>query len=146
MYKPAVFTDDIDQDLNHALDVIEELGVQWVEIRSAWGKNLVFHTENQLQEIAQAIHARGLRVRCVAAPVFKSRLKGRGQASNQLFHAREQDEQEQQLAMIRKAARIARLFDTNLVRCFAFWRLGDDPTPLWSELLEQFQPAIKIAE
>ena len=31
----AVFTDDIDQDLTHALDVAEELGTRWVEVRSA---------------------------------------------------------------------------------------------------------------
>jgi sugar phosphate isomerase/epimerase len=37
------------------------------------------------------------------------------------------------------------LFDTHLVRCFSFWRIGDDPTPIWSDMLEQFQPAIKVA-
>jgi len=146
MFNLAVFTDDINQDLERALDVVEELGVKWVEIRSAWGKNLVFHADEQLQEIAHAIHSRGLRVRCVAAPVFKSRLKGCGEASKQLFQAEEQDDPRQQLAMIRKAARIARLFDTHLVRCFAFWRIGDDPTPIWADLLEQFQPALKVAQ
>jgi sugar phosphate isomerase/epimerase len=146
MLNIGVFTDDIDQDLNRAINVVEELDLKWVEIRSAWDKNLVFHTEEQLHDIAQAIHARDLRVRCIAAPIFKSRLKGRGEASKQLFHAEERDAPEQQLAMIRKAARVARLFDTNLVRCFSFWRISDDPTPIWSDMLEQFQPAIKVAE
>jgi len=145
MFNLAVFSDDIDQDLNRALDVIEDLGVKWVEIRSAWGKNLVFHTDEKLNEIVQTIHHRGLRVGCVAAPIFKSRLEGRGEASGQLFHAEEQDSPAQQMEMISKAARIARLFETPLVRCFSFWRIGDDPSAIWPDLLEQFRPAVEIA-
>jgi sugar phosphate isomerase/epimerase len=146
VFELGVFADDIDQNLDHALDVIQELGVKWVEIRSAWGKNLVFHADEQLEQIAQAIHARGLRVPCLAAPIFKSRLKGRGQASAQLFHAEERDDPTQQIELLRKAARIARLLGTHRVRCFSFWRISDDPTPIWADLLEQFEPAIKVAE
>ena len=146
MFNLAVFADDIDQDLDHALDVVEEFGVEWVEIRSAWGKNLVDHTDEAVRQVHDAIHTRGLRVPCIAAPLFKSRLRGQGEASEELFFAQQRDDVAQQIAMLRRAAEIARLFDTKLVRCFSFWRIGDDPAEIWSDLLEPFQEAIRAAQ
>jgi sugar phosphate isomerase/epimerase len=146
MFELAIFTDDIDQNLDHALDVIEELDVSWVEIRSAWGQNLVHHSGQKIEEIRRAIHNRGMRVACIAAPLFKSRLQGRGKADEELFFAEEQDDMAQQLAILRRSAELARLFDTDLVRCFSFWRIDDDPTALWPDLLESFAPAVRLAE
>lgn len=146
MFEIAVFTDDITQDLDHALDVIEEFGLEWVEIRSAWGKNLMIQTDEELDRVIRTIHDRGFRVPCVAAPIYKSRLPGyKGGKAGHLFHGEEQDVLEQQVALIRRAARIGRRFGTNLVRCFSFWRIGEDPTPLWADLLAQFQVAVRVA-
>jgi sugar phosphate isomerase/epimerase len=146
MFELAVFTDDITQDLDHALDVAEEFGLSWVEIRSAWGKNLMVQTEEELDKIVQTIHGRGFRVPCVAAPVFKSRLPGHtGEERGHLFHDEERDAPEKQVALIRHAASIARRFDTRLVRSFSFWRLGDDPAPLWDDIRAQYEMALKVA-
>ena len=146
MFDLAVFADDIDQDLNHTLDVIEEFGLKWVEIRSAWGKNLMDHGDEAVQAVVQAVRARGLRVPCIAAPFLKCRLKGKGQASPELVHAQQRDDVAQQMLVLRRAIELARLFDTNLVRCFSFWRIGDDPTPIWNELLEHFRQPVRLAE
>jgi sugar phosphate isomerase/epimerase len=145
MFELAVFCDDIDQDLDHALDVVAELGLNWVEIRSAWGKNLLFHSDEELDKIVGAIQGRGLRVPSVSAPIFKSHLPGHRGVSGHMFHGEERDSLELQMALIRRAAQIGRLFDTNLVRCFSFWRIGDDPTPLWAEMLAMYQAAIEAA-
>lgn len=146
MFDFAVFADDISQDLAHALDVVQELGLEWVEIRSAWGKNLVFQQEEEVHRVETMLRDRGLRVPSIAAPIFKSRLHGRGQSSQQLFNAEERDDLADQLALIRKAVHIARLFETNRVRCFSFWKTGDDVQTLWPELLAAFEPAVEIAE
>ncbi len=146
MFDFAIFADDISQDLAYALGVVQELGLAWVEIRSAWDKNLVFQEDEDLQRVTSMIRDRGLRVPCVAAPIFKSRLHGRGQSSRQLFHAEERDDLADQLALIRQAAHIARLFETNRVRCFAFWKTDEDVQSLWPELLATFQLAVEIAE
>jgi len=112
MFDLAVFADDIDQDLDHALDVIEEFGLKWVEFRSAWGKNLMDHGDEAVQAVVQAVRARGLGVPCIAAPFLKCRLKGKGQVSQELFHAQQRDEMAQQMLVLRKAIELARLFDT----------------------------------
>ena len=86
-----------------------------------------------------------MRVPCIAAPLFKSRLEGRGKVSKELFHARQRDDLAQQIALLQHAAGIARLFGTNLVRCFSFWRVGDDPTAVWDRLLEPFYLLVQEA-
>ncbi|MEW5956187.1 MAG: sugar phosphate isomerase/epimerase family protein [Chloroflexota bacterium] len=146
MFELAVFADDIDQDLNHALDVMAELGLKWLEIRSAWGQNLVHQPPEKVQAIHQAIHSRGLRLPCIAAPLFKSRLKGQGEVSQERFFAQEQDDMAQQIAILQRAVEIARLFETNLIRCFSFWRIGADPTPIWSDLRQAFSIIVPLAE
>ena len=142
----ALFADDIDQDVTHALDVIESFGLKWVEIRSAWGKNMIDHADKQAREVHALITQRGMKVRCIAAPLLKCKLKGKGEVSQETFNAQTRDSIEQQLAVLRRAIELARLFDTNLVRSFSFWKVGNAPTPIWDELLDPFQPIVRIAE
>jgi sugar phosphate isomerase/epimerase len=153
MFDIAVFADDIDQDLGRALDVVAEFGLEWVEIRSAWGVNLMDHTDEKVRQVFQATQTRGLRVPCIPAPLFKSRLGGRGQVSKELFHAQQRDDLELQMTLLRRAAEIAHIFGTELVRCFSFWRIeprapgiGHDPAAIWSEMLEPFHQAVRAAE
>ena len=145
MFELAVFADDISQDLAHSLDVAQNLGVNWVEIRSAWGKNLVDHNEETVRKVADIIHDRGLHVPSVSAPIYKSRLAGRGEASAQLFGAQERDDLAEQLALIPKAAQIGRLFGTTLVRCFSFWLIEGDLAPYWGDIRQALASAAKIA-
>lgn len=146
MFDLAVFTDDITQDLDQALDIARDLGLEWVEIRSAWGKNLMVQSDEELDRVVRSIHDRGFRVPCIAAPIFKSQLPGhRGGQAGHLFHSEERDAPEQQRALIRRAAHVGRRLHTHLVRCFSFWRIGEDPLPLWADLLTQFQMAVQVA-
>jgi sugar phosphate isomerase/epimerase len=146
MYKLAVFTDDINQDLDQALDVVDELGLEWVEIRSSWGKNLLFQNDEELEKTISTIHDRGLRVASVSAPIFKSHLPGHsGAETGNLFHGEALDAPKQQMELIRRSGYIARKLNTKLVRCFSFWRLGDDPTPYWDDMLPLYQMAVEIA-
>ncbi len=144
MFDLAVFADDIDQDLNHALDVTESLGVKWVEIRSAFGRNLVDNTDDQAREVRDAIHARGLRVRCIAAPLFKCHLREAGEARQEQFFARPHN-LAAQIGVLRKAVHLARMFNTHLVRCFSFWRIKGDLGTIWEEMLEQFREPVRLA-
>jgi sugar phosphate isomerase/epimerase len=147
MFDIAVFTDDMDQDLDHALDVVDEFGLNWIEIRSAWGKNLLFQTDDELEKVFSTIRNRGKKVASISAPIFKSHLPGHaGAEAGHLFQSEERDAPEQQMELIRRAGYIARKLDTNLVRCFSFWRLGDDPEPYWHAMLPLYQMAIEEAE
>ena len=145
MFELAVFSDDIDQDIDHALDVVAELGLGWVEIRSVWGKNLLFQSDEEITKVVQKIRNRGLGVPSVSAPIYKSHLPGHKGAAGHLFHSEERDAPEQQMALIRRAAQIGRALDTNLVRCFSFWRIDADPASIWGEMLALYGMAVEVA-
>jgi len=40
MFKLAVFTDEISQDLHRAIDMAQDFKLKGLEIRSVWNKNL----------------------------------------------------------------------------------------------------------
>lgn len=144
VFELAVFADDIDQDLSRALDVIQALGLRWLEIRSAWGRNLADHPEEKVMEVCGAIRGRGLRVRCVAAPLFKCHLGNRGTAAAETHQAMPRDEAGE-MEVLRKAIRIAKALDTSLIRCFSFWRIQDDPATFWPDLRRRFLDALRLA-
>lgn len=146
MFDIAVFTDDMDQDLDHALDVVEEFNLEWIEIRSAWGKNLLFQNDEELEKTVSTIHNRGFKVASVSAPIFKSHLPGYAEAeAGEMFNSEARDAPEQQMELIRRAGHVARKLKTQWVRCFSFWRLGDDPAPYWNDMLPLYQQAVEVA-
>lgn len=146
MFELAVFADDISQDLDHALAVVKEFGLEWVEVRGAWGKNLLFQTDEELEKTVETIHNSGLKVPSISAPVFKSHLPGRSDAdAGEMFNSEARDTPEQQMDLIRQAAHIGRLLDTDLVRCFSFWRLNQKPAEFWDEMVPMYQMAVEVA-
>jgi len=146
MFDIAVFTDDMDQDLDHALDVVAEFGLEWIEIRSAWGKNLLFQSDEELEKTVSTIHNRGFKVASVSAPIFKSHLPGYAEAeAGEMFNSEARDAPEQQMELIRRAGHVARKLNTQWIRCFSFWRLRDDPTPYWNDMLPLYQQAVEVA-
>ena len=144
MLELAVFADDIDQNLPNALDVFQELGLRWLEIRSTGGKNLADQPEETVLGVCKAIRERGLRVRCVAAPLFKCHLGRMGTAAAETHHAAPRDEAAE-MDVLRKAVRMARALDTTLIRCFSFWRIEGDTAAFWSALRDRFLEAIALA-
>lgn len=55
MMRIGIFSDEISQDFEHALGVIKELGVEYVELRSMWGKNLMSRSPNELKRVKELI-------------------------------------------------------------------------------------------
>src|SRR6266436_2773271 len=57
-FKIAVISDEISQDFDHACSVIaNDFGLQWVELREMWGKNLQASSDAEIAE-AQKILAK----------------------------------------------------------------------------------------
>jgi sugar phosphate isomerase/epimerase len=146
MFELAVFADDIHQDLDYALSVVKEFDLEWVELRGAWGKNLLFQSDEELDRTITTLHNHGLKVPSVSAPIFKSHLPGYGDAeTGEMFNSEARDAPEQQMELIRRSAHVARLLSTDLVRCFSFWRLHQHPSEFWDEMAPMYQMAVEVA-
>ncbi len=130
-FKLSVITDEISQDFGHALEVAaKEFGCSHVELREMWNKNLMRADAKEIAEARRLLERYKLRVACIASPLFK--VDWLGAPTSQFSPKRDVFKAdftyEQQDELLERALELARVFRTDRVRCFDFWRL-DDPKP-----------------
>lgn len=129
----AVITDEISSDLEHALAVCAELGINAVELRAIGGANIVQHDDTAVAAFGRAIAARGMRVTCIASPFLKTHDWGEDEIAR-----------EREMAVLRRSIEIAHALDAPIVRAFSFWRHQPDPGALRHPALMALQEATAI--
>jgi sugar phosphate isomerase/epimerase len=130
-FRVAVISDEISPDFDHACSVIaNDFGLQWVELRAMWGKNLLKLDDAEAAKAVAILAKYKLRVTDIASPLFKTDWPGaplsKYSPKNDSFGANftfaQQDE------VFERSIALAHRFATDRIRCFDFWRL-DDPKP-----------------
>ena len=71
MYRRAVITDEISQDLDLAVAMAADFGLDGIEVRTAWDVRIDRMSPEQLRRVRDVASARGLVVASLASPVFK---------------------------------------------------------------------------
>ncbi len=130
-FKVAVITDEISQDFDHACSVAaKDFGMQWVELRGMWGKNIMALTDAEIAEAQKTLAKYNLQVTDIASPLFKVDWPGapRSQYSPKTDTFKADFNFAQQEDVMKKSVALAKQFKTDKVRGFDFWRL-DDPAP-----------------
>lgn len=124
----AVINDEISPDFGHVVEVVsKEFGLQWIELRSMWKKNVMDLDDKEIAEARRLLDKAKLRVTDIASPVFKvdwpgaplSKVAERRDTFNAEFTFKQQDE------LLERSFEVARQFNTDRVRIFDFWRLED---------------------
>ena len=140
-FRISVINDEISQDFGHACEVASgEFGMHWIELRSMWKKNIVSLDEKEVAEARRILDKFQLKVTDIASPLFKVDWPGapkskfsEGKSFGANFTLAQQDE------VLDRAIDMAKAFQTDRVRCFDFWRLGDQApyrTAINGKLLE----------
>src|SRR5215467_1796726 len=65
------FGDEIDPDPTVQVAVLQALGANHIEVRSAWNTNIVDLTTDQLDELSRIFTERGIAVSAIASPIGK---------------------------------------------------------------------------
>ncbi len=149
-FRVAVITDEITQDFGRALEIASgEFGLGWVEVRGMWNKNLMKLDAKEIEEARRLLERYRLRVTDIASPLFKVDWPG---APISKFSPRKRDQFgsdytfAQQDEVLERGLELARVFHTDRLRCFDFWRL-DDASPyraaIDAKLLEAANKAAK---
>jgi sugar phosphate isomerase/epimerase len=131
MFKLAVITDEVSQDLAVAAALMREFGGEGLEIRSVWEKSPHELEADDITRLKQIADAHGMRICGIASPVFKCHL---GVA----------EEAREHLDILRRCITLAHALDTDLIRVFTFWQQPDQPP--WERIAEQFDEPIRLAE
>jgi len=132
MPKLSVITDEISTDLAHALDVCDELGLSAVELRVVSANNVVALPDEEIEKIARLLREREKSVVAIASPFLKCNFWGDDEQQHQ-----------DQLAILRRSIAIAMEVGAPIVRAFNFWR-QDDPTQLYDVALAALDEATAI--
>jgi sugar phosphate isomerase/epimerase len=127
-FRLSVINDEISDDFDHACAVAAgDFGLQWIELRGMWGKNLTELNEAEIERARGILDKYKLRVTDIASPLFKTDWPGAPQSKESprrdQFHAdfgfKEQN------ALLEHCIGLAKAFGTDRIRCFDFWRLDD---------------------
>ena len=146
-FRIAVINDEISQDFGHVCEIAaEEFGLNWIELRGMWNKNLLNLNENEIKEARRILARYKLRVTDVASPLFKvdwpgappSKFSPKRDQFNADFSFNQQD------SVLERSLELARAFNTDRVRCFDFWRL-DNPSPCRADMDAKLRAAAQKA-
>lgn len=126
-FRVAVINDEISEDFGRACEVAaQEFGMRWIELRGMWNKNIVNLDSREIEEARRILTKYDLRVTDIASPLFKVDWKGAPQSKfsqHEDFHADFTFDQQDEV--LERALELAKIFQTDRVRCFDFWRLDD---------------------
>ena len=101
----SAFGDEIDDNVDTQLDVLGELGIRYLEMRTAWGKKAADLSDREIERLASACRKRSVRVSCIGSRIGKSPIT---------------EPLESSLAELGRILDLAERLDTKLVRIFSF--------------------------
>ncbi len=146
-FRIAVINDEVGQDFGRVCEVISrEFGLQWIELRSMWNKNIVNLDAKEVAETRRILEKYKLRVTDIAGPLFKVDWPGAPKSpfSPKTAQFNADFTYEQQDEVLERSIELAKVFQTDRVRCFDFWRL-EDPAPYRAAMNEKLLAAARAA-
>lgn len=101
------FGDEIDPDPRVQIAVLKALGAEHIEVRSAWGTNVVDLDDAQLDELSAILTGSAMSVSAVASPIGKVDVSL---------------DADLELQRLRRVVRVAHRLGTRNIRVFSFFR------------------------
>jgi sugar phosphate isomerase/epimerase len=126
----SAFGDEIADDLAEQLDLLAAEGVYSLELRGAWGKNVLDLSAAELRQARALLDERGFGVSAIASPIGKSRLD-----QPRAF----------ELERLERATVAAAVLGAEMVRVFSFYYAGP-PESVRDEVLFRMAQLTERAE
>lgn len=102
----SAFGDEIADDVAEQLKVLNDLQIKYLELRGAWGKNVLALTGEDVARVRQVCSDHGVTVSALGSPVGKSPLV---------------DPAEKEIANLQRLIEIAGELGTRTIRVFSFY-------------------------
>lgn len=125
--KLAINFDEISDDFQEAADVMQELGIEYGELRTLGGKNFVFWSDEEAKIFKRQLNKRGIKVLAAATPLFKWYSSDNDTEvihDSFGFNPRLSEEEKQQTIM--RAIEIANALEIPRLRIFSELKSADD--------------------
>jgi sugar phosphate isomerase/epimerase len=125
------FGDEIDADPVVQVAVLQALGASAIEVRSAWGVNVVDLDEDQLAGLHRLLDERGQTVSAIASPIGKVPVD---------------EPVEHEVSRLARAIRAAHALGTTNIRIFSFYFEGRAPDDVRDDVLVRMRALADLAE
>ena len=142
----SAITDEISMDFAYALDAMKEYGCTGAELRSLWDTNIADLSDGQVDDARKILDERELTVCCLASPLFKCELGEQAEGELGRTHQAAARTQDQQMELLKRCAKRAKLFGTKYIRAFSYWKRGDLTPRIEEAIAEGIADAVKYAE
>jgi sugar phosphate isomerase/epimerase len=149
MRKLGVITDGISRDLEHALQVMTEAGLEYAELQFVWDKEVGDLDDEQMARVLELVDRYGVKVPCITRHNFVGLLVGEVEVGDPIHQSR--------MDALQRCIDMAKALDTKLVRIMSFrkemilfgyngaedWNASKGA---WDKLQRLLAPAVKLAE
>ncbi|HTQ09151.1 MAG TPA: sugar phosphate isomerase/epimerase family protein [Fimbriimonadaceae bacterium] len=126
------FGDEISPDLDVQLAVLRKLDIEALDLRSAYGKNVLQLSDGEVDRVGESVKARGLRVQAIGSPVNKVKFSDRARAD--------------ELRRLERAAEIANRLGVARIRIFSPETDPAGGSSAWPEVREWMAEQVSLAE
>jgi len=128
LFQVGAVTDEFSpESLDRALAAMADLGMTFAELRVVNGKNIIDHTDAELDDVRARVEARGMRVLSIASPLLKCALPEAPAIAPHIqmdmFSSSFTFGDQPRLA--RRAFEVAERTGAGIVRVFSYWRTID---------------------
>lgn len=132
MWTLSGFADEISSDFDEQCAHLAKLGLHYLELRSAWGTNVLDLDDSQLTSARELLSRYHQKVSSIGSPIGKISIT---------------DDMGPHLDRMRHAAQVARFFDAPYIRIFSFFiPAGDDADDHRGEVLTRMRLLADVAE
>jgi sugar phosphate isomerase/epimerase len=126
------FGDEIDDDPAIQIAVLQALGANHIEVRSAWGTNIVDLSEDQLSRLKELLAGKAMKVSAIASPI------GKVDVSLPVEH---------EVERLHRAVNAAKVLDAKYIRIFSFYYSEDVAVEsIRSQVMERMTALARVAE
>jgi sugar phosphate isomerase/epimerase len=132
MWTLSGFADEISPDLDEQCGLFVELGIGWVELRSAWDRNVLDLDDAELDRAGKTLEQYGLRTSSIGSPIGKVGIH---------------DDFDDHLVRFDRALHVAEVLSAPYLRLFSFFLpAGAEPADHRDEVLRRMSALASRAE
>ena len=131
MFTLSGFGDEISADLDEQLAALKSMGINYLELRGAWGKNVLDFDEAELKRTKQALDEQGMAISSIGSPIGKVAIEAP-------FRPHLED--------FRTILRLAEFLGSPYVRIFSFYVAQDGHEQCRTEVLRRMVELVRAAE
>lgn len=128
----SAFADEIADDLKTQMDVLENHGIHYIEMRNVNGKCIVNYSLDEVKLIKEELDKKNFKISAIGSPIGKIKIT---------------DDFEPHLELFKHTLKVAKILDTKYIRMFSFFiPQGEDSSKYRDEVLRRLKMFIEAAK